>query len=231
MNVQLVSMTKIDEEYLSFLKRSVPEDEFLNNVQDMSGLMAYIARVSSVNDKVSTYEKLLDFCMNHGHWSVFEMIDLTFEIITSRAIGAQILRHRSFNFQEFSQRYAKANLGYEEFEARRQDLKNKQNSIDDMSEKDKTWFLKAQDRVNSFSQGMYKKALAKGIAKEQARALLPLNTKTRMYMKGSLRNWIHYVNLRSGNGTQKEHSEIAKEIGRKISEKFEFIKKIQNWEF
>ena len=179
-------------------------------VEDISpeGLIAYCARVSSPNQENPNYAKLLKYCADHGHWSIFEMADMTVEITTTRAIAAQILRHRSFNFQEFSQRYAAA-FGYESTPARRQDEKNRQNSIDDLSNTAKTWFLDAQEEVWKRSKYLYDQAIANGIAKECARMLLPLNTKTRLYMKGSVRSWIHYFQVRCDPATQKEHRDIA----------------------
>lgn len=179
-------------------------------VEDISpeGLIAYCARVSSPNQENPNYAKLLKYCADHGHWSIFEMADMTVEITTTRAIAAQILRHRSFNFQEFSQRYAAA-FGYESTPARRQDEKNRQNSIDDLSNTAKTWFLDAQEEVWKRSKYLYDQAIANGVAKECARMLLPLNTKTRLYMKGSVRSWIHYFQVRCDPATQKEHRDIA----------------------
>jgi len=173
-------------------------------------LVMYCARVSSANQD-STNTKLINYCIKHGHYSILEMANMVIEINTSRAISAQILRHRSFSFQEFSQRYAKT-TGFEKYEARSQDLKNRQNSNDDMSEEDKDWFERAQNQVHSKCDYLYKEALSKGIAKEQARFLLPMSTKTRLYMNGSLRSWVHFLTLRTGNGTQKEHMEIAEQI-------------------
>lgn len=179
-------------------------------VEDKSpeGLIAYCARVSSPNQENPNYAKLLKYCADHGHWSIYEMADMTLEITTSRAIAAQILRHRSFNFQEFSQRYAEVQ-GYEPCEARRQDVKNRQNSIDDLDDETKRWFGRAQASVWEQSQRFYEDALVKGIAKECARMLLPLNTQTRLYMKGSVRSWIHYFQVRCDSATQKEHRDIA----------------------
>lgn len=170
----------------------------------------YCARVSS-NNQDSTNTKLLNYCLKHGHFSVFEMANMCVEITTSRAISAQILRHRSFSFQEFSQRYQKVS-GFETYEARRQDQTNRQNSIDDLDEETQTWFRVAQQNLNNKSANLYQNALDRGIAKEQARFLLPLSTTSRLYMNGTIRSWIHYLNLRTGNGTQKEHMEIAEEI-------------------
>jgi thymidylate synthase (FAD) len=192
-------------------------------------LMGYCARVSSPeNQDNPKYEKLLKYCIKNHHWSIFEMADMTVEIQTSRAISAQILRHRSFTFQEFSQRYAEANT-VEIYHARRQDTKNRQNSIDDMNQEDKLWFVAAQDEINQKSDELYHEALKRGIAKEQARFLLPLSTHTKLYMKGNVRSWIHYINLRTGNGTQLEHQEIAKAIKAIFVQQFPTIAKALNW--
>ena len=162
---------------------------------DAENLIAYCARVSSKNQENHNIEKLLTYCYEHGHWSVFETAYITMEINTSRAISAQILRHRSFTFQEFSQRYAEVPDFYT-YEARRQDKKNRQASIDDMSFADKHWFTCAQDRVQTVSSFLYNEALDRGIAKEQARFLLPLSSKTKIYMTGNVRSWIHYLDQR-----------------------------------
>lgn len=173
--------------------------------------IAYCARVSSTNQNNPEYAKLLSYCIKHKHWSVFEMASMCVEITTSRAIAAQILRHKSFNFQEHSQRYSEIQ-GFEEYEARSQDVKNRQNSIDNLPEDIKQWFIDAQIQNNEACYELYRDALDKGIAKEQARFLLPLSTQTRLYMHGTIRSWIHYLELRTGNGTQKEHADIAKAI-------------------
>lgn len=177
---------------------------------DAEKLMMYCARVSS-NNQTSDNPKLLSYCIRHGHWSIFEMANMVIEIQTSRAISAQILRHRSFSFQEFSQRYAKAQ-GFEIYKARRQDEKNRQNSIDDMNNDDQTWFEVAQQSVQQKAGDLYQQALDRGIAKEQARFLLPMGTTSKLYMNGTIRSWIHYLNLRCGNGTQLEHIEIANKV-------------------
>ncbi|KAA6232051.1 FAD-dependent thymidylate synthase [Chlorobium phaeovibrioides] len=172
------------------------------------GLMAYCARVSSPHQESTDYEKLLAYCIAHKHWSIFEMADMTVEIVTSRAISPQILRHKSFQFQEFSQRYAQAQA-IEHYTPRRQDMKNRQNSLDDLPPETVAWFDEAQERVAMESMALYEEALEKGIAKECARALLPLATQTKLYMKGSIRSWIHYLEVRTDPSTQKEHREIA----------------------
>lgn len=195
---------------------------------DAENLIAYCARVSSPNQNNPEYEGLLKYCIKHGHWSVFEMASMCVEIETSRAIAQQILRHRSFHFQEFSQRYAAA-TSFETYPARRQDNKNRQNSIDDMSKEDKRWFEEAQHEIQDRANYLYSIALAKGIAKEQARFLLPLNTTTKLYMHGTVRDWVHYLNLRCANGTQLEHQEVAKEIQKIFLDKFPTISKALEW--
>jgi len=180
---------------------------------DAEKIMAYCARVSSPNQENPEYAKLLKYCLDHGHWSVFEMADACFEITTSRAIAQQILRHRSFHFQEFSQRYAAVgNDGIVISEARAQDPKNRQNSTDTLDEGIKADWETIQKRLWSESYDMYNWALDNGIAKECARMILPVQTKTTLYMKGTIRDWIHYINVRSGYGTQVEHMEIATKI-------------------
>lgn len=176
-------------------------------------LIVYVARVSSPSnqDNLETAPKLIKYLVKHAHWSPFELVDLTFEISTSRAIAAQILRHRSFNFQEYSLRYAAATDAIVH-DARRQDLKNRQNSIDDLSSETKEWFINTQKELNNEAIKNYNKAIELGIAKESARFLLPLSTKTRMYMKGSVRSWIHYFQVRCDVATQKEHRDIANAI-------------------
>ena len=179
---------------------------------DAEKTIGYIARVSNPNNQDNPkVEKLLAYCIKHGHWSIFEQAHMTLEINTTRGIAAQILRHRSFTFQEFSQRYADATLLEKPVvpELRRQDTKNRQNSIDDIDETEKAFL---QGRISQyFKEGMdlYNDLLSKGIAKECARFVLPLATPTRIYMTGSARSWMHYIQLRTANGTQKEHMDIA----------------------
>ncbi len=192
------------------------------------GLIAYCARVSSPNQENPDYAKLLRFCIREGHWSIFEMVDMTVEITTTRAIAPQILRHRSFCFQEFSQRYAKA-LNVEFYEARRQDVKNRQNSLDDIDEATKAWFKSAQEEVATLAFKRYEEALEKGIAKESARSLLPLNTETKLYMKGSVRSWIHYLQVRCDAATQKEHRDIANAIREIFIREFPTVAEALEW--
>lgn len=171
--------------------------------------MAYCARVSNPqNQENPNIAGLLTYCIRHGHWSVFEQANLIIEIETSRAIAPQILRHRSFSFQEFSQRYSAA-TDFVPHRARRQDKTNRQNSIDDLDEQTQAWFLEAQRETWDQAFARYELALSKGIAKESARALLPLNTATRIYMNGTVRSWIHYIQIRAKPDTQLEHRQIA----------------------
>ena len=179
---------------------------------DAEKTMGYIARVSNPsNQDNEKYAGLLKYCIKHNHWSVFEQSSMTLEIETTRAIAAQILRHRSFTFQEFSQRYAASTaLGDIDLpELRKQDLKNRQNSTDDLDPEIVEKLNKQMITLFSSSKALYEQMLSQGVAKECARMVLPLATPTRIYMTGSCRSWIHYINLRSAHGTQKEHMEIA----------------------
>ena len=180
---------------------------------DAEKTIGYIARVSNPNNQDNPkVDKLLAYCIDHGHWSIFEQAHMTLEIQTSRAIGAQILRHRSFTFQEFSQRYADTNListTIEPPDLRRQDSKNRQNSIDDFDETQKKRLQALITRYFAEGTDLYNELLREGIAKECARMVLPLATPTRIYMTGSARSWMHYIQLRTANGTQKEHMDVA----------------------
>lgn len=211
-----------------FISITKPEISLDGKTLSPEGLIAYCARVSSQNQENPNYAKLLQFCIHQGHWSIFEMVDMTLEITTTRAIASQILRHRSFSFQEFSQRYAKVST-FEIYEARRQDDKNRQNSFDDFDEATKQWFRDAQREVWEYSYKRYEEALEKGIAKESARMLLPLNTVTRMYMKGSVRSWIHYFQVRCDSATQKEHRDIALAARDIFIEHFPTIAEALSW--
>jgi thymidylate synthase (FAD) len=216
MQVRLISVT---QPVITLEDGTVPTPE---------GLMAYCARVSSPNQENPDYEKLLRYCINQKHFSVFEQVDMTLEVTTSRAVAQQLIRHRSFCWQELSQRYAKV-ANYEPYEARRQDTKNRQNSIDDISEEDKDWFRTAQATVWRDSYRLYQDALDKGIAKECARSLLPLNTQTRLYMKGSVRSWIHYLEVRCDQATQKEHRDVANAAKGIFIEQFPTVAKALCW--
>ena len=200
---------------------------------DAEQTMAYIARVSNPsNQDNEKYSRLLSYCIKHNHWSVFEQSTMTLEIETTRAIAAQILRHRSFTFQEFSQRYADSSLLAETIplpELRRQDTKNRQNSIDDVDPFTSQKFEMLMQQ--HFAQGMdlYQRMLDEGIAKECARNVLPLCTPTKIYMTGSCRSWIHYINLRSAHGTQKEHMNIALECKELFKESFPSVSEALEW--
>ena len=199
---------------------------------DAEQMMAYIARVSNPsNQDNEKYAGLLKYCIKHNHWSVFEQSSMTLEIETTRAIAAQILRHRSFTFQEFSQRYAASTaLGDIDLpELRKQDLKNRQNSTDDLDPKMVEKFEKQMITLFSSSKALYEQMLSQGVAKECARMVLPLCTPTRIYMTGSCRSWIHYINLRSAHGTQKEHMEIAEECRKVFTEQFPSVSEALEW--
>jgi thymidylate synthase (FAD) len=200
---------------------------------DAEQTMAYVARVSNPNNQENpNYAKLLGYCIKHNHWSVFEQSFMTLEIETTRGLAAQILRHRSFTYQEFSQRYADSSLLAETIpvpELRRQDTKNRQNSIDDL---DPEFVELTNKQIQTyFAQGMslYQHLLDNGVAKECARFVLPLATPTRLYMSGSCRSWIHYIQLRSANGTQKEHMEIAEACKKIFAEQFPTVAEALEW--
>ena len=201
---------------------------------DAEKQMGYIARVSNPqNQSNPAVAGLLGYCIKHGHWSVFEQAHMTVEIETTRGIAAQILRHRSFTFQEFSQRYANTNLLGEIAvpDLRSQDLKNRQNSNDDIPEEQTK---RLQDQIKRyFAEGidLYNELIREGVAKECARFVLPLATPTRIYMTGSVRSWIHYIDLRSAHGTQKEHMDIEKEVRDIFKQQFPVCTNALNWEY
>ena len=199
---------------------------------DAEKTMAYIARVSNPsNQDNEKYAGLLKYCIKHNHWSVFEQSSMTLEIETTRAIAAQILRHRSFTFQEFSQRYA-ASTALGEIplpELRRQDTKNRQNSIDDLDEFTVQTLQLQMTTLFSSATALYNQMLEDGVAKECARMVLPLCTPTRIYMTGSCRSWIHYINLRSAHGTQKEHMVIAEACRKGFTEQFPSVSEALEW--
>ena len=200
---------------------------------DAEKTMGYVARVSNPknqdNPKVSG---LLKYCIKHNHWSVFEQAHMTLEINTTRGIAAQILRHRSFTYQEFSQRYADTNLLSDEIpvpDLRSQDLKNRQNSVDDISPETKSVLQGQIARHFTESLDLYNELLRQGIAKECARFVLPLAVPTRIFMTGSVRSWIHYIDLRSANGTQKEHMDIAEACRVIFCEQFPIVAEALEW--
>ena len=199
----------------------------LDNIQD---LIAYCARVSNPSNQANTKTtpKLLDYLIKHKHWSPFEMASACIEVTTTRDIARQFLRHRSFSFQEFSQRYANINDLSNDFvlrEARMQDPNNRQNSIDAGNSELRAWWYAQQNLIIGQVKRIYDEAIDRGIAKEQARAILPEgNTVSRLYVNGTIRSWIHYIELRSANGTQKEHMELAKAIAEAIGKIYPSIK-------
>ena len=199
---------------------------------DAEKTMAHIARVSNPNNQDNpNYSGLLRYCIKHNHWSVFEQSSMTLEIETTRAIAAQVLRHRSFTFQEFSQRYADSNLlGTIELpELRKQDKKNRQNSTDDLDPKLVDTLNRQMNTLFSSALSLYNQMLEDGVAKECARMVLPLCTPTRIYMTGSCRSWIHYINLRSAHGTQKEHMQIAEACRKVFTEQFPAVSEALEW--
>ena len=215
MTVKLISYSKVAE--------GLYYKEDLNDVQD---LIAFCARVSNPSNQMNseTSEKLIKYLIKHAHWSPLEMVNACLEINTTRDIAHQIVRHRSFSFQEFSQRYAEpSEMGnmFVHREARMQDPKNRQNSVDTEDERLQMIWASHQNKVMREAQEAYEWAIENGIAKEQARVVLPEGlTKTRLYMNGTLRSWIHYIELRGANGTQKEHMDIAHECAKVIAEIF-----------
>ena len=206
-----------------------PAENAIIGIEDVQDLVAYCARVSNPQNQINseTAPKLLDYLIKHKHWSPFEMCSATLEVETTRDIARQFLRHRSFSFQEFSQRYTDIRSFDDSFvirEARLQDEKNRQNSVETNDEKLQRTWEQQQRRVIEASKQAYNWAIENGIAKEQARAVLPEgNTASRLYVNGTIRSWIHYIELRSANGTQLEHMELAKEIGRTIAKIFPYF--------
>ena len=200
---------------------------------DAEKTMAYIARVSNPkNQDNDKFAGLLNYCIKHGHWSVFEQAHMTLEIQTTRGLGAQILRHRSFTFQEFSQRYADTNLLADEIpvpDLRNQDSKNRQNSTDDVPKNKKADLQEKIAEHFVAAMDLYNELLANGIAKECARFVLPLAAPTRIYMTGSCRSWIHYINLRSAHGTQKEHMDIVAGCRKIFVEQFPSVSEALEW--
>jgi len=200
-----------------------PSEEFKEDFKDALDLIAYCARVSNPSNQINseTASKLLDYLIKHKHWSPFEMASACLEITTTRDIARQLLRHRSFSFQEFSQRYADVRDLDSTFvlrDARMQDPKNRQNSIETRDGAIQgMWYNKQQEVINA-AKAAYNWAISNGIAKEQARAVLPEgNTLSKLYVNGTIRSWIHYVELRSANGTQQEHMQLAVEVGKAIA--------------
>ena len=207
--------------------------KFVSITPDAEKMMAYIARVSNPsNQQNENYSGLLKYCIKHNHWSVFEQSSMTLEIETTRGLAAQILRHRSFTFQEFSQRYADTKLLDSQIpvpDLRSQDLKNRQNSNDDIPQEKKEEYQALIARHFEDSMNLYNALLESGVAKECARFVLPLATPTRLYMTGSCRSWIHYINLRSAHGTQKEHMDVVAKARSIFVEQFPSVSEALEW--
>ena len=207
--------------------------KFVSITPDAEKMMAYIARVSNPsNQQNENYSGLLKYCIKHNHWSVFEQSSMTLEIETTRGLAAQILRHRSFTFQEFSQRYADTKLLDSQIpvpDLRSQDIKNRQNSNDDIPQEKKEEYQALIARHFEDSMNLYNSLLESGVAKECARFVLPLATPTRLYMTGSCRSWIHYINLRSAHGTQKEHMDVVAKARSIFTEQFPSVSEALEW--
>ena len=212
---------------VSLISSSQPSAELqAQGIINAQELVAYCARVSNPSNQhnTETSEKLIRYLIKHAHWSPLEMVSVCLEIETTRDIARQILRHRSFSFQEFSQRYAVADVEFENREARLQDTTNRQNSVVTEDQSLKRHWEQQQKQVQDYARSAYQWALARGIAKEQARAVLPEGmTASRLYMQGTLRSWVHYIELRSGHGTQLEHQHIAQACAQAIAPIFPMI--------
>ena len=210
------------------------EVKLISVTPDAEKTMAYVARVSNPkNQDNEKFAGLLGYCIKHGHWSVFEQAHMTVEINTTRGLAAQILRHRSFTYQEFSQRYADSSLLGDSIplpELRRQDLKNRQNSTDDLDALVVQDFNSKMQRHFVDGMKLYKEMLDGGVAKECARFVLPLATPSRLYMTGSCRSWIHYIELRSAHGTQKEHMNLVENVRSIFTEQFPTVAEALNWQ-
>lgn len=212
----------------------MPSVKLITVTPDAEDLIVYMARVSNpVNQGLAQKsERLIQYLIDHKHWSPFEMVHLVLQIETTRAISAQILRHKSFSFQEFSQRYAdvkELTTSIQLPHLRRQDQTNRQNSIDDLDAAKTQIFYRRIAQHFEEAQDIYREMVSNGVAKETAREVLPLATPTRMYMAGSLRSWIHYIDLRSQNGTQLEHMQIAQQAKEIFNKQFPTISKALDW--
>ena len=227
-SIHLLTTTK-------YLKTTMTDSttKLISVTPDAEKHMAYCARVSNpANQENEKFSGLLKYCVKHQHWSIFEQAFMTLEISTTRGIAAQILRHRSFTYQEFSQRYADSSLLAKTIplpELRRQDTKNRQNSIDDIDPFTRQKFEMKMQKLFSQSMDLYQEMLDASIAKECARFVLPLAVPTKLYMTGSVRSWIHYIDLRSANGTQKEHMDIALDAKRIFCEQFPAVAEAMEW--
>lgn len=231
----LVSKTMTDPSYLDHLieenePKDISELTFFQQMKhDCEQLMIFIARVSSPQQLNPNYAKLLQYCWTHGHFSVFEQVNLTMEVETDMCTAMQLLRHRSLCFQQLSRRYSSDNIEFVKINARRQDTKNRQNTIDDLDDNTKLWFDAAQQNINSVAKTYYEKGLEKGLGKEILRYLLPQSLKTRLYVTGNLRNFIHYVNVRTADGVQLEHKDLANTIKEQLIKHFPVTSSSLGW--
>ena len=219
----------MSEVKLAGFTRAVEGGSVTNNLVD---LVAYYARVSNPTSQISALnnERLIKYLIKHKHWSPFEMVNICLDIVTTRDISHQIIRHRTFSFQEFSQRYSATEVVNEIRETRLQDTTNRQNSLENDNEVLDKWWIGQQSDVMDTAYKLYDAALKKGIAKEQARVILPEGlTRTRLYMNGSVRSWIHYIELRTDPATQKEHRIVAQQCAEAISPIFPMIRQFE-WE-
>lgn len=229
--VTLVSKTQVDPDYvIKLLQLPETELDFIKNLEkDPEQLMIYIARVSSPNQVNPSYEKLLKYCLDHKHWSVFEHVNCTLEIETDLNTSLQLIRHKSLFFSQLSRRYSSQDVDFVSITARKQDNKNRQNSIADVEEELKDWFDQAQQEVQTLAITKYNEAINRGIAKEVARYLLPTSLKTKLYVTGNLRNLIHYIEVRADKATQKEHRDVAEAIKLELVKHFPVTAKALSW--
>lgn len=231
----LVSKQMVDPDYIDYLTQgeepqTIQELEFYRNLRtNPEQLLIYIARVSSKNQKNPDYAKLLKYCWDSGHVSIFEQINITFELETDVCTAAQCVRHRSLFFQILSRRYSSDNIQFAPIQARRQDKKNRQQTIDDLESSDKTWFMVEKEMIEQRALNAYQEGIKRGLGKEVLRYLLPQSLMTKMYVTGNLRNFIHYVNTRTADGVQKEHKDLANAIKKELVRNFPVTSSAVGW--
>jgi thymidylate synthase (FAD) len=222
----LVSKQMVTESYIEHLTnyeepQTIEELEFIRSLKrDSEHLLIYIARVTSDNPKNPEYKKLLRSCLRNKHVSVFEHVNLTMELETDIATSKQLIRHRSFTWQEFSRRYSAKEVEFVPIEARKQDLKNRQNTTEDLDISDKTWFTVQKEMIEMKAKAAYEEGVSKGIGKECLRYFLPQSLKTKLYMTGNIRSFVHYIDVRTQKSTQKEHRLLAEAIKKEFARHF-----------
>ena len=222
----LVSKTMVDSDYIDYLTdyeepQTIQELEFIRSIKrDPEHLMLYIARVTSDNPKNPDYKKLLRSCIKNKHVSVFEQIHLTMEIETDIAVSKQLIRHRSFMWQEFSRRYSSKDVEFIPIEARKQDLKDRQSTTEDLDPSDKTWFTVQREMIEMKAKAAYEEGVQRGIGKECLRYFLPMSLKTKLYMTGNIRSFMNYIDVRTQKSTQKEHRVLAEAIKKEFTKHF-----------